>query len=160
MGIFEINEHLAWDTLPGLELVAKAGERWTLRYIRSSKGDVDLPESVEDLISLKRREINASFAAGVYSLTHFSRLLKSSHGILRMLLFLVQTLFRLSVLIFEWFNLANAWLTFKVVLDTTAQQKPLFGKATENINAGSISLHGKHNNSDTTDIHCFRFPTI
>ena len=138
-GIFERNVIVADANIPGVELVAKKGESWTLRYIRSAKGDVDMPERVEELLSLKRREINGSFAEGVYALSHFVRLLKSSHGVIRKMLFLVQTLYRLALLIFDWLKLANAWLTFKVVLDSMAQQKPIFGKATEDVNAGRNS---------------------
>lgn len=127
---------VAETNIPGVELVAKEGESWTLKYIRSAKGDVDMPERVEELLALKRREINGSFADGVYALGHFVRLLKSSHGIIRKMLFLVQTLYRLALLIFDWLKLANAWLTFKVVLDSMAQQKPIFGKATKGVNAG------------------------
>lgn len=49
-------------------------------------------------------------------------------------MFHFQALYNIAILIFTWFNLANAWLTFEVVIDLVAEQHPLFGAATDDIN--------------------------
>lgn len=55
------------------ELVAKAGEKWTLGYVKPSKAETDVPEAAAELIGQRRRWLNGSLAAGVYSLWHFGR---------------------------------------------------------------------------------------
>ena len=55
------------------ELVAKAGEKWTLGYVKPSKAETDVPEAAAELIGQRRRWLNGSMAAGIYSLWHFGR---------------------------------------------------------------------------------------
>ena len=51
-----------------------------------------------------------------------------------MLFFHLQALYNIFVLIFTWFNLANAYLTFSVVIDLLASERQIFGAATDDIN--------------------------
>lgn len=60
----------AEDRILCFELVAKAGERWTLTYVKPSKAETDVPESAVELIGQRRRWLNGSFAASVVS-KHF-----------------------------------------------------------------------------------------
>lgn len=50
------------------ELVAKAGDRWTLTYVKPSKAETDVPEAAVELIGQRRRWLNGSFAASVVSI--------------------------------------------------------------------------------------------
>jgi chitin synthase len=134
MNIFKKNMFLAEDRILCFELVAKAGANWTLTYVKASKAETDVPERVDEFVSQRRRWLNGSFAAGVYALIHFYRLWKSKHNILRMISFHIQAIYNVAILIFTWFNLANAWLTFEVVIDLLAQQHPIFGGATADFN--------------------------
>lgn len=134
MNIFKKNMFLAEDRILCFELVAKAGANWTLTYVKASKAETDVPERVDEFVSQRRRWLNGSFAAGVYALIHFYRLWKSKHNILRMISFHIQAIYNIAILIFTWFNLANAWLTFEVVIDLLEQQHPLFGGASGDIN--------------------------
>ena len=52
------------------ELVAKAGDKWTLSYVKPSKAETDVPEQAAELISQRRRWLNGSFAASVVSLRY------------------------------------------------------------------------------------------
>jgi chitin synthase len=72
--------------------VAKAGCSWHLSYIKPAKGETDVPEGVAELISQRRRWLNGSFAASIYSLYHFFRVYRSSHNMLRLLFFHVSAL--------------------------------------------------------------------
>ncbi|GAB1198999.1 hypothetical protein APSETT444_008331 [Aspergillus pseudonomiae] len=45
MNIFKKNMFLAEDRILCFELVAKAGSRWTLTYVKASKGETDVPEA-------------------------------------------------------------------------------------------------------------------
>lgn len=49
------------------ELVAKAGDKWVLSYVKPSKAETDVPEQAAELISQRRRWLNGSFAASVVS---------------------------------------------------------------------------------------------
>ncbi|EST08235.2 Chitin synthase N-terminal [Kalmanozyma brasiliensis GHG001] len=116
MDIFTKNMFLAEDRILCFELVAKAGDKWTLTYVKPSKGETDVPEGAAELISQRRRWLNGSFAASIYSLVHFFRIYKSNHGIIRLFFFHLQAIFNALVLFFSWFALANLWLTFSIII--------------------------------------------
>ncbi|KAH7105361.1 putativechitin synthase [Auriculariales sp. MPI-PUGE-AT-0066] len=128
MGIFTKNMFLAEDRILCFELVAKAGERWVLSYVKSSKAETDVPESAAELIGQRRRWLNGSFAAGVYALYHFPRLYKSGHGIIRMLFFHLQGIYNIISLVFSWFALSSLLLTFVTIIRLlpTDHDSPVF----------------------------------
>ena len=92
MSIFTKNMFLAEDrsafpSLPSridlcrilcFELVAKAGERWLLSYVKPSKAETDVPEQCAEFISQRRRWLNGSFAASVVSVKSESECLTIS----------------------------------------------------------------------------------
>lgn len=89
MNIFTKNMFLAEDRILCFELVAKAGCRWTLTYVKPSKAETDVPESAAELIGQRRRWLNGSFAASVVSyllLYLFSAVLTLSLVLARQLL--------------------------------------------------------------------------
>lgn len=124
MGIFTKNMFLAEDRILCFELVAKAGDKWTLSYVKPSKGETDVPEGVAELISQRRRWLNGSFAASIYATFHFFRIYKSNHSVIRLFFFHVQALFNAFILLFSWFALANLWLTFSIIASLIPQQLP------------------------------------
>jgi chitin synthase len=65
MDIFTKNMFLAEDRILCFELVAKAGCKWTLTYVKPSKAETDVPESAPELIGQRRRWLNGSFAASI-----------------------------------------------------------------------------------------------
>ena len=65
MDIFTKNMFLAEDRILCFELVAKAGAKWTLTYVKPSKAETDVPESAPELIGQRRRWLNGSFAASI-----------------------------------------------------------------------------------------------
>ncbi|KIJ56843.1 glycosyltransferase family 2 protein [Sphaerobolus stellatus SS14] len=119
MSIFEKNMFLAEDRILCFELAAKKNERWILAYVKPSKAETDVPETAAELISQRRRWLNGSFAASIYSLYHFFQLYQSGHGIIRMVFFHFQALYNIASLIFSWFALANLWLTFSIIISLT-----------------------------------------
>jgi chitin synthase len=117
MNIFKKNMFLAEDRILCFELVAKAGQKWHLSYIKAAKGETDVPEGAAEFIGQRRRWLNGSFAASLYSLMHFGRMYKSGHNLVRMFFFHVQLLYNFFNLIFTWFSLASYWLTTTVIMD-------------------------------------------
>jgi chitin synthase len=136
MNIFEKNMFLTEDRILCFELVTKRGASWTLAYVRAAKAETDVPEHVHELVSQRRRWFNDTFAADVYSLIHFLQLLQTNHNVIRKSFFLIQSLFNFFLVVFSWFNLANAWLTFEVIIDLAALQRPIFHGATQTFNDG------------------------
>ncbi|KAF7301627.1 Chitin synthase [Mycena indigotica] len=122
MNIFTKNMFLAEDRILCFELVAKAGDRWVLTYVKPSKAETDVPESAVELIGQRRRWLNGSFAASVYALVNFFMFYRSGHGIIRMFFLHVQALYNIFSLIFSWFALANLWLTFSIIIDLLPTQ--------------------------------------
>jgi chitin synthase len=116
MNIFKKNMFLAEDRILCFELVAKAGSKWHLTYIKASKGETDVPEGVAELIGQRRRWLNGSFAAGIYSLLHFGRMYKSGHNIVRMFFLHIQMIYNICNTVLAWFSLASFWLTTVVIM--------------------------------------------
>ncbi len=133
MGIFTRNMFLAEDRILCFELVAKEGQRWTLAYVKSAKGETDVPEGATELISQRRRWLNGSFAASIYSLVHFARIYKSNHGFIRVIFFHVQALYNIISLFFSWFALANLWLTFSVIVEFLPDLLPEAQKQSQHV---------------------------
>ncbi|KAK5099036.1 Chitin synthase, class 3 [Lithohypha guttulata] len=121
MNIFKKNMFLAEDRILCFELVAKAGSKWHLTYVKASKGETDVPEGAAEFIGQRRRWLNGSFAASLYSLMHFGRMYKSGHNLIRMFFFHVQMLYNIVTVIMSWFALASYWLTTKVIMDLVGQ---------------------------------------
>lgn len=128
MNIFKKNMFLAEDRILCFELVAKAGSKWHLTYVKASKGETDVPEGAAEFIGQRRRWLNGSFAASIYSLMHFGRMYKSGHNLIRMFFFHIQLVYNVFQLILSWFMLASFWLTTSVIMDlvggTTDQTDP------------------------------------
>ncbi|KAA6411396.1 MAG: chitin synthase G [Lasallia pustulata] len=117
MNIFKKNMFLAEDRILCFELVAKAGSKWHLTYVKASKGETDVPEGAPEFIGQRRRWLNGSFAASIYSLMHFGRMYKSGHNIVRMFFFHIQLIYNIFSVILAWFSLAAFWLTTSVIMD-------------------------------------------
>lgn len=117
MSIFQKNMFLAEDRILCFELMAKRGEKWTLGYVKESKAETDVPEQATELIGQRRRWLNGSFAASIYSLVNFWRVYQSGHNFIRIFFFHIQALFNAFQLFFSWFALANLWLAFSIICD-------------------------------------------
>lgn len=60
-GIFEANMYLAEDRILCYELVAKAQSQWRLYYVSGAYGETDVPFSVAEFISQRRRWLNGMY---------------------------------------------------------------------------------------------------
>jgi chitin synthase len=117
MNIFKKNMFLAEDRILCFELVAKAGSKWHLTYVKAARGETDVPDGAPEFIGQRRRWLNGSFAASIYALMHFGRLFASGHNPLRKFFFVIQLLYNTSQLILSWFLLGSFWLTTSVIMD-------------------------------------------
>ncbi|KAF7937838.1 uncharacterized protein EAE97_007634 [Botrytis byssoidea] len=117
MNIFKKNTSLAEDRILCFELVVKEGQNWHLSYVKAAKGETDVPEGPAEFLSQRRRWLNGSFAASLYSLIHFGRMYKSGHSLIRMIMFHFQLLYNIANVVFSWFSLSSYWLTTTVIMD-------------------------------------------
>lgn len=116
MNIFKKNMFLAEDRILCFELVAKAGNKWHLTYVKASKGETDVPEGAPEFISQRRRWLNGSFAATIYALMHFPRFYSSGHSLVRMFFFHIQLIYNIASVTLSWFSLASFWLTTSIIM--------------------------------------------
>ena len=117
MSIFKKNMFLAEDRILCFELVAKAGQKWHLNYVKAAKGETDVPEGAAEFISQRRRWTNGSFAATLYSLVHFNRIYSSGHSFIRMIFLHIQLVYNILQLVLSWFALASYYLTTFIIMD-------------------------------------------
>ncbi|KAL2371269.1 Chitin synthase, class 2 [Blastomyces gilchristii] len=110
--VFTANMYLAEDRILCWELVAKREEKWVLKFVKSAVGETDVPDSVPEFISQRRRWLNGAFFAAVYSLIHFRQIWRTDHTIPRKILLHIEFVYQFVSLAFTFFSLANFYLTF------------------------------------------------
>ena len=148
MNVFNRNLFLAEDRILCFELVTKAGSKWHLSYVKAAKAETDIPEDTVEWITQRRRWLNGTFAATIYSVMYFWRVYKSGHNSIRITLFHIQLFYNIVSLLLAWFSLAAFLLTTFVVTDLTGSPPPdshtkpfPFGSATPVINTIIQSIY-------------------
>ncbi|KAJ2226200.1 hypothetical protein IWW45_007563 [Coemansia sp. RSA 485] len=111
-GIFEANMYLAEDRILCFELVAKRKCNYVLRYVKNAKAVTDVPDTLSELISQRRRWLNGSFFAAFYAIVHWWRMFGTSHSLYRRVLLTVEFLYQTINMIFSWFAIANFYLAY------------------------------------------------
>ncbi|GAA5916120.1 uncharacterized protein JCM6883_001738 [Sporobolomyces salmoneus] len=105
------NMYLAEDRILCFEICAKKGERWVLRYVKTS-ASTDVPDSVAEFISQRRRWNNGAFFAALHASTHYYRLLTSGQSFLRKIWMSIIFLYNLIQLFFSFVGLSSFYLAF------------------------------------------------
>ncbi|GAV30638.1 hypothetical protein PMKS-004155 [Pichia membranifaciens] len=114
-GIFNANMYLAEDRILCFELIAKRNANWILKYINTAGAYTDVPEQLDDFISQRRRWLNGSFFAAVYSVCNFYKIWCTAHSIGRKLTLQVQFFYQLLNLLVSWFSLGSYFLVFRIL---------------------------------------------
>jgi chitin synthase len=122
--------YLAEDRILCFELVAKRNSHWVLTYVCTATGETDVPEEMPELIKQRRRWLNGSFFAAVYALVHFYQIFRSSHSMMRKMMFMLEFLYQTISMIFSWFAVANFFLVFQI-LTTALGGAQLLGRTGE-----------------------------
>ncbi|KAH7339466.1 chitin synthase-domain-containing protein [Rhizoctonia solani] len=122
--IFTSNMYLAEDRILCFELIAKKNSNWVLRYVKSAIGETDVPDTLAEFISQRRRWLNGSFFAAVYSIAHVRQIMQSGHGSLRKFALLAESLYNLIGLIVSWFGIGNFYIFFVIL--TSSLEDPAF----------------------------------
>ncbi|KAI8877991.1 glycosyltransferase family 2 protein [Backusella circina FSU 941] len=133
-GIFEANMYLAEDRILCYELVAKKHANWRLYYTSRAYGETDVPFTVAEFINQRRRWLNGSFFAGVYSLFHWGKLLKTNHTFARKIFLSLELIYLCMNWLFSWFALANFFLSFYILTGSlSSMDDPPFAHRTADI---------------------------
>ncbi|KAH7888726.1 glycosyltransferase family 2 protein [Phlebopus sp. FC_14] len=104
------------------ELIAKANSNWVLRYVKGAIGETDVPESLPEFISQRRRWLNGSFFAAVYAIAHVGQIMRSGHSFWRKVMLMVETVYNIINMVFSWFGIGNFYLFF-VILSSSLEDK-------------------------------------
>ncbi|TFK77536.1 chitin synthase [Pluteus cervinus] len=111
-GLFERNMYLAEDRILCFEIVTKKREGWTLKYVKSAKASTDVPTSVPEFISQRRRWLNGSLFASIHATVFWFRIWTSGQGFFRKIALQIEFIYNAIQLFFTWTSLANFYLAF------------------------------------------------
>ncbi|KAI2792202.1 Chitin synthase A [Penicillium oxalicum] len=121
--VFTANMYLAEDRILCWELVAKREERWVLKFVKNAVGETDVPDSVPEFISQRRRWLNGAFFAAVYSIFNFKQIWKTDHSVARKILLHIEFVYQFLNLLFTYFGLANFYLAFYFIAGSLTDEK-------------------------------------
>lgn len=122
MNIFTRNMFLAEDRILCFEITFKKGDKWHLQYVKASKAETDVPEEIDEFISQRRRWLNGSFAATLYSMMHFAQIYRTGHNPLRMVMLHFQLFYNFINIFLTWLSLAAFYLTTTVIMSLAAEK--------------------------------------
>ena len=125
-GLFERNMYLAEDRILCFEIVTKKNEAWTLKYVKAAKATTDVPTTVPEFISQRRRWLNGSLFASIHATVFWYRIWTSGHGFFRKLTLQFEFIYNAIQLIFTWTSLANFYLAFFFVRATSVDRSIIF----------------------------------
>ncbi|CAL1694392.1 unnamed protein product [Somion occarium] len=111
-GLFERNMYLAEDRILCFEIVTKKREAWVLRYVKSAKASTDVPTTVAEFISQRRRWLNGSLFASIHATVFFFRIWTSGQNFFRKIILQLEFIYNAVQLLFTWISLANFYLAF------------------------------------------------
>ncbi|GJN89882.1 hypothetical protein Rhopal_002871-T1 [Rhodotorula paludigena] len=136
----ESNKFLAEDRILCFELVAKRSQAWVLRYVRAAHASTDVPDSVAEFISQRRRWMNGAFFASLYSTTRYHRIWSSGHSFLRKIWMSFIFLYNLISILFSFIGLSSFYLAFYFLCSTAtadASEDPFGGHGSDVISVAN-----------------------
>ncbi|KDQ63192.1 glycosyltransferase family 2 protein [Jaapia argillacea MUCL 33604] len=110
--LFERNMYLAEDRILCFEIVTKKHEGWVLKYVKSAKASTDVPTSVAEFISQRRRWLNGSLFASIHATVFWYKVWTSGQNFFRKIWLTIEFAYNAIQLIFTWTSLANFYLAF------------------------------------------------
>jgi chitin synthase len=111
-GLFERNMYLAEDRILCFEIVTKKKEGWVLKYVKSAKASTDVPTTIAEFISQRRRWLNGSLFAALHATVYMLRIWSSGQNFFRKIILQIEFIYNAIQLFFSWTSLANFYLAF------------------------------------------------
>lgn len=66
--VFSANLYLAEDRILCFELISRKDSNYVLHYVKKAYADTDVPDTIPEFLSQRRRWLNGSLFAGFYTL--------------------------------------------------------------------------------------------
>ncbi|CDK28598.1 unnamed protein product [Kuraishia capsulata CBS 1993] len=114
-GILKSNMYLAEDRILCFEVVSKRDCAWTLKYVKNAAAYTDVPDSLPEFINQRRRWLNGSFFAALYSMMYFFRVWSSSHSKSRKIFLHIELLYMAFNQLLSWFQISFYFLVFRIL---------------------------------------------
>ncbi|KAJ3255677.1 Chitin synthase, class 2 [Boothiomyces macroporosus] len=115
--IFTSNLYLAEDRILCFELITKTNEPWILKYVKTAYASTDVPSTLSEFVSQRRRWLNGSFFASLHALANFTKIFTSAHTTYQKFLFSIEFVYNAINVLFTWFAIANFYLSFYFLFD-------------------------------------------
>lgn len=128
-GIFTSNMYLAEDRILCFEIVTKRDAKWVLRYVKNATAETDVPDNLPEFILQRRRWLNGSFFAAIYSIFHFYKVFRSNHNPFRLVLLNIEFIYNAINLAVSWFSLGSFFLVFRILTGAMGDRTMYFPKA-------------------------------
>jgi chitin synthase len=105
--------YLAEDRILCFEIIARKNKNWILHYVKNAVAETDVPETLHALIKQRRRWLNGSFFATLYTIIHFNSFWNgSSHDLITKLGICSQFVYYVFNTVLTWLLPANLYLSF------------------------------------------------
>lgn len=117
--VLNTNMALAEDRILSFELVNKKNCSWKLLYVASAYAEVDVPTHLSEYLLQRRRWLNGNTFASLYSLLNFSRILQTSHSLLRKMALSLQFAYQAMSMSLTWFSIVCILLPVAVSICLT-----------------------------------------
>lgn len=126
LGPFIGNMYLAEDRILCFELLARKGCNWTMHYVKDAIARTDVPDDLVSLISQRKRWLNGSFFATLFSIWNWGRVYsESSHTFTRKMFLLLFYVYHFASTLFAFFLPANLYLALFFIVFQGFQQNRL-----------------------------------
>ncbi|EIN14423.1 glycosyltransferase family 2 protein [Punctularia strigosozonata HHB-11173 SS5] len=122
-GLFERNMYLAEDRILCFEIVTKKNEGWILKYVKSAKAATDVPTTVPEFISQRRRWLNGSLFASIHATVFWFRIWTSGQNFFRKIALQIEFIYNAIQLVFSWTSIANFYLAFFFLVSSATSDK-------------------------------------
>ncbi|KAG6879448.1 hypothetical protein C0992_002579 [Termitomyces sp. T32_za158] len=95
--------------------------RFSLKYVKSAKAATDVPATVPEFISQRRRWLNGSLFASIHATVFFFRIWTSGQNFFRKIVLQIEFIYNAIQLLFTWTSLANFYLAFFFLVNSATQ---------------------------------------
>ncbi|KAF1331507.1 Chitin synthase, partial [Globisporangium splendens] len=145
LGPFIGNMYLAEDRILCFELLARKGCNWTMHYVKDAIARTDVPHDLVSLISQRKRWLNGSFFATLFSIWNWGRVYsESTHTFTRKMFLLLFYVYHVAYTLFAFFLPANLYLAlFFIVFQGFQQNRLVFidtSSYSQNVLDGAVYL--------------------
>ena len=81
-----------------------------MKYVKGAIGETDVPDSLPEFISQRRRWLNGSFFASTYAVAHLGQIMRSGQSWGRKITLVVETVYNVINMVFAWFSMVSDYI--------------------------------------------------